>query len=360
MIRRRRRTREIPFGLDSFLDIIANVVGIIIRMILVVWVGARSYHALMVPSAEKEEPLPPVAVAPLDPLPPPTDPLEQELQRQQRDLDQARQQLLEQLRQLPALEGQRQSLQQQLAMLQQELHQLRTHRQQRLHQVTGQGQDSQQVEASLVELRQRSRKLREEITTLQKQPVARKALHYRTPVSRPVEADELLFECRRGKVSFIDVEAMLAEVKAGLREKGEMLRKQWQVQDVTAPVGPFRLRYVVARLKDGMDGIMTALQPDAESNFRYGVEEWEVEPLSAERGEDLTQALQPGSHFRQITDALLPRQTVVTFFVYPDSFALFRQLRDHLYQRDIEVAGRPLPDDRPIRASRRGIRSMGQ
>ena len=40
MLRRRRRSREIPFSFDSFLDVVANVVGIIIRLILVVWVGA--------------------------------------------------------------------------------------------------------------------------------------------------------------------------------------------------------------------------------------------------------------------------------------------------------------------------------
>ena len=44
MIRRRRTQREIPFSFDSFLDVVANVVGIILRLILVAWVGARSYH----------------------------------------------------------------------------------------------------------------------------------------------------------------------------------------------------------------------------------------------------------------------------------------------------------------------------
>src|SRR5882724_11818435 len=46
MIRRRLpKTRE-NFSFDSFLDVVANVVGIIIRLILVVWVGARSYTRL--------------------------------------------------------------------------------------------------------------------------------------------------------------------------------------------------------------------------------------------------------------------------------------------------------------------------
>jgi hypothetical protein len=49
MIRRRRTQREIPFSFDSFLDVVANVVGIILRLILVAWVGGRSYHATVAP-----------------------------------------------------------------------------------------------------------------------------------------------------------------------------------------------------------------------------------------------------------------------------------------------------------------------
>ena len=54
------------------------------------------------------------------------------------------------------------------------------------------------------------------------------------------------------------------------------------------------------------------------------------------------------------------QQTAVTFWVYPDSFDLFRRLRDLLYERDVVVAGRPLPDGVPIASSRRGTVSRGQ
>ena len=57
--RRRSPPREVVFSFDSFLDLVANVVGIIIRLILVVWVGARSYSSLMSPPArEKKDPPP--------------------------------------------------------------------------------------------------------------------------------------------------------------------------------------------------------------------------------------------------------------------------------------------------------------
>src|SRR5215469_12293675 len=93
MIRRRRRSHEIHFSFDSFLDVVANVVGIIIRLILVVWVGARSYSSLPPPKPAE----PAVANRP-DTLP--RDPLEQELERQRRELAALQARLLKQLQYL--------------------------------------------------------------------------------------------------------------------------------------------------------------------------------------------------------------------------------------------------------------------
>src|SRR5690242_8344237 len=97
MYRRRRRSREIGFSFDSFLDVVANVVGIIIRLILVVWVGARSYTTLHPP-----QPTAPAAAARVDAVP--QDPLQAELERQRQELARLQARLLEQLRHLQAVQ----------------------------------------------------------------------------------------------------------------------------------------------------------------------------------------------------------------------------------------------------------------
>src|SRR5262249_22916712 len=97
-----------------------------------------------------------------------------------------------------------------------------------------------------------------------------------------------------------------------------------------------------------------------EGAYRYGVSSWVAEPVSAVRGETLEQALSTASAFRKLTDNLDPQQTVITLWVYPDSFDLYRHLRDYLYGKDFVVAGRPLPDGVPIASSRRGTMSRGQ
>src|SRR6202035_758944 len=101
MYRRRRHAREIQFSFDSFLDVVANVCGIIIRLILVTWVGARTYHAALAHNALVDAPQPAQTAAgpAADQQIKIEDPLEQELQRHRDELEKEQQRLLLQLRQ---------------------------------------------------------------------------------------------------------------------------------------------------------------------------------------------------------------------------------------------------------------------
>lgn len=353
MIRRRRPTREIPFSFDSFLDIVANVVGIIIRLILVVWVGARSYSSLQ--HVLRQEPPPETAAA--EPRAQ-DDPLHDEIARHRRELEQVQARLLEQLRQL----GQAQDAQ---ARVENDLNRLSLQgaelerEQAAAHRATdAKRQEAQLADWSLAELGRRCRELTGAIRELEKLPPPRKTLRYRTPVSRPVQAEELLFECKAGRVTFLDIAALLAEVRQTFDDKSQLLKTQWQVRDVAGPVGAFRLNYLVERDRGAFDGPSSAA-PDGGS-YRYGLSAWEAVPVMSVRGEPGDAALADGSEFRRVIDGIDTQLTVVTFWVYPDSFALYRRLRDFLYERDVVVAGRPLPDGLPIASSRRGSVSRGQ
>lgn len=355
MFRRRRRHREIPFSFDSFLDVVANVVGIIIRLILVAWVGARSYNTVQELLKEKHARAAAALASAL-----PVDPLESELTRHRQELADAQARLLEQLRQLGEVKGQIQEKQLQLTSLVSR-RQGFEREQGSLDKILAGRLANQEAQAlTLAEIQQRRQRLTEEIQALEKQPTLSHTLHYRTPVSRPVLAEELMFECRGGRVAFVDIAGMIQEIKEGMEAKAQLLRTQWQVADVTRPIGAFRLRYTIERHRGTADTFSSGSQPAGESGFRYGLGEWQVEAIAAARGETASEALAPRSQFRQIVDVLDPQQAVVTFWVYPDSFALFRQLRDYLYDHDLEVAGRPLPEGVPISGSRYGTVSRGQ
>jgi hypothetical protein len=356
MRRRARRVREVPFSFDSFLDVVANVTGIIIRLILVVWVSARSYssvqYLLKRPNHGKVETAAETTL--------PEDPLEGELAQHRLELAQAQARLLKQLEQLQEARDMRGRVESQLAevsTLRQGLIKETT----ALNQALGEGNRTAQAAALTVgELQRRQQKLMEDIRAVEQLPPLSHVLRYQTPVSRPVHSEEFMFECREGRVSFIDLAALQSEIQRAMDRNGQLLKTRWQVGDVTPAVGPFRLHYTLERERGMMDAVLPGAAPEANAGFRYGLSHWTVEPVAPIRGEALPAALGKDSEFRRLVDSLDAEQAVVTFWVYPDSFALYRQLRDYLHERDLVVAGRPLPMGMAISCARDGSLSRGQ
>lgn len=349
MYRRRRPSRDkIVFGFDSFLDVVANVIGIILRLMLVAWVGARSYTAALKFVEET-----PHVEAPVLPVPKSSDdPVHAEIARVRDDLEEARRRLHEKLGLAEKSGRAAQTVERDLALLMAQNKELDRQVQQLETELAVRGKSVQLVALSAEELRRRGQLLLAQIKSLEKTPLEKKSLHYHAPVSRLVEGDELFFECRNGRVTFIDLPAFLHEVQAGARDVADQLRTQAKVTRTTRAVGAFRLRYTFERDVSLLDA------PDR--GFHYGLSEWVLEPITPQRGETLNAALTPGSDFRRVADAIDPNQTVVTVWVYSDSFDIFRRLRDYLYDKEVQVAGRPLPMDASIAASRSGSRSRGQ
>jgi hypothetical protein len=334
MIRRRRPQREIPFSFDSFLDVVANVVGIILRLIIVAWAAGRSYHG---PPPPTPPPVPtfeePVA------LPEPTDPLAPELEKERRELALTQARLLDETRKWEGVRHRRDAAAGDVTALASRRQELEN-----AARATKADEGSRPV-LPLAEIAERSKLVAREIVALKQAPSAKQTLRYRTPVSQALQSEELMFECKAGRVSLVDVGALLEEIRKDVRSKRDALKNSGSSDDVTPAVGPFRLRY--------------QLQRDA-GDSRISLSEWVVEPITVDRGEPADLALTAGSAFRKVIDGLDPQQTAVTFWVYPDSFALYRKLRDLLHERDMVVAGRPLPDGVLIRSTKHGSASRGQ
>jgi hypothetical protein len=159
-------------------------------------------------------------------------------------------------------------------------------------------------------------------------------------------------------VTFINIAAFVALIKRDLEENSKELENQWSYKDVTETVGDFRMNYTLERGRSAMESAFEAASP-GRGGYRISVS-WQLEPVVSDRGETVADALKTGSAFRRVVDGLPRDSSAVTFWVYPDSFAVYRQLRDFLADRDITVAGRPLPFGFPISSSPSGTASRGQ
>jgi hypothetical protein len=77
------------------------------------------------------------------------------------------------------------------------------------------------------------------------------------------------------------------------------------------------------------------------------------------RAETAEEALSVRSQFVQRLRLADP-ESVLTFWVYPDSYPLFRKLQKFARNEGFTVAARPLPHGMPIAGSPQGSRSAAQ
>lgn len=178
----------------------------------------------------------------------------------------------------------------------------------------------------------------------------------RTPVARPAQGDEFHFEIRRDRVAYIDLEGLLDRVRTDAKVQLRLSNRLVPIQGKVGPVGDFAIEYEMS--PDGLDlGGSLSL---ASVRASYSLNGWEIIPRSDFRGESLAEALQPGSDFGRAVNRLSPESATLTFWIYPDGFALYRQLREILHDQGFLIAARPLPSGVPIRGSPSGSLSAGQ
>ena len=79
-----------------------------------------------------------------------------------------------------------------------------------------------------------------------------------------------------------------------------------------------------------------------------------IQPLQEPHGEPVEQMFSGTSVLDIELAGRDPGTTTVTMWVYPDSFAAFRKIKEHLYAKGFATAGRPLPMNCPITGSPQG------
>ncbi len=334
----RIRDDETP-GQDSFLDIVANLVGILIILIIVV--GARATHA-MVEAAKEEKPA--AEVEAVDVETPKAAALAVEadiqqiggkLQRQQIEIEYRRkerdkmmtlmsaiQQQIEQERsKLDQSSAQRFDVQRNIASAQQQLHELV----QRRHFLETVGQQTKVIE------------------------------HLPTPMAKTVFGKELHFRLEHGKVTYVPMDELVERLKSELPSKVWKLKETPRITETIGPIDDFWLKYAMQRTERVVE---TRMGPHVQKMVE--LDRFILVPVADDLGESISSALQPNSVFNNILQQHDPNNTTITIWVYPSSFNDFRTLKAALFDRGYLTAGRPLPEGHPIGGSPQGSRSAVQ
>jgi hypothetical protein len=336
---RPRPQAEAP-GQDSFLDVVANLVGILIILVMIVAAQAkRGFVAREFPAeipAAVEEPMPDVAAATAA-----ANEVEQGLVEINRNLQAHKQELA-----IKAAE--RAKLQLLVTIAEQRLNEHRD-------QLTAEDQQRFDLQTQLTQSAQELQQLEIERMTLDQARPGNVIPHLPTPMAKTVFGTEIHFRLLGGRIAYLPWDEMIEAMKADLPRQAPKLADTPRAEFSLPVMSGFGGKYILRRFDvDVQTKIAVARQT------RVGLERFFFVQVDDPIGETIEQALRPGSQFRSRLSAPQAKGATVTLWVYPDSFEDFRTVKQELFKMGFLTAGRPLPAGHPIGGSPDGTRSSAE
>lgn len=337
----RSRPEDVSIENDSFLDIVANIVGILI--ILVVLVGVRAKHAPLTASIPGPAPVEEKAESG-EP-----DGIEWKLREETLDINRQGLQLAEEA---IVRDQQRNQLAMMVAAAERNLEDER-------NRLEGTARAEYDLERNLAQEQARlSDAIRASLLAQQDQSAARPVdlEHRPTPISHTVHGREIHLLLDEGRVVVVPFEKLVEQFKQEFERKAYRLQQQSELTDKMGPLDGFRLRYTIERIDITGDEYMQTGRTGSVIRLRR----IEFLPENKRLGETVDEALADGSLLRETLALYRPDRDTVTIWAYPDGFGDCQRLKKLLYRLGYSVAARPLPYGVPISASPDGSRSAAQ
>lgn len=349
---RHRSAGAVALGHDAFLDIVANLVGIVI--ILVVILGSRTQKAAEVIRQRADESKQAAGFVPIS-----EDEVASRFEDLQRETNRAAAALADSQRleheieksdaHLAAILRGRAELMDLMAVAKQAWEE----KQKELDVKDVQrGKTEAKIEAARRELEDlQQARARAEQTD---RPIVAVS-HLPTPMAKTVFGEELHFRLRGGRLAVVPIDRLLEEIQRDFQRSAAGSR-EGRMDSAVGPIQGFVARYEMDKSHEsvsrgGRVGTATRIQ----------LVSMVLEPMAEPHGQPLDQVLADSGNLLDIELAgRSPDKTTVTVWVYPDSFAEFRKLKEHLYARGFATAARPLPMNRPIAGGPQGSKSTAQ
>ncbi|MEM1069172.1 MAG: hypothetical protein AAGI63_09770 [Planctomycetota bacterium] len=344
----RKKRATLEMGHDAFLDIVANLVGILI--ILVVVLGAQSTAVI----EEMKEQVQEDSIADIDGQFATDDQLSELAQvsmqaaSAQADSDRFEKRIKQFDQQIEIRRNQRGALLDLLAKAEEAWEEEKEKLDQKKLAAAKMQTEWDRSQEELESLRGQRKRLENE-------PEAVVAVqHLPTPMAKTVFGEEIHFRLKGNRLSVVPIERLLEEIRRDF-ERIAPSSREGLMDAAVGPVQGFVARYQLSKNRQ-----MVAQNGQVKLATRLQLVGMTVEPLNEPHGQAIQQVLAN----RQELDVQLagrdPDRTTITVWVYPDSFAAFRRLKESLYGRGFATAARPLPMDRQISGGPQGTRSNAQ
>lgn len=393
MARRQTESVESTFGSDSFLDVVANIVGILI--ILIVLVGVRVMHAPPTPSPSDQEPSAEAksawereraaiesanqqaenayrsAVRERDEI---AEENRRRLESRQREQAKIDAQWQENENEYKRRVEQGQAIAKDSARLRHEIDQLRVERDRIVREAAEQSKaraqsrdlaqdeirnlkeqaakldqtvravkaDVDAEEDRANSLRRQKEQLRQAVDEEGPKPPTKTLPHDATTLARRIQGDELHFQCKGGRLAYTYLNELLDDISEDAKKR--LTATTSRLEGRVGPRGLFSLQYVLAQPTESL------MQQFADGNVRWALVYAALQDMPGV-GEDEEHVLDPNSAFRVKLRSSPATNYAVTLWVYPDSFRLAKFVEPFLQEAGYSVALRPIPEGVAISAS---------
>lgn len=171
--------------------------------------------------------------------------------------------------------------------------------------------------------------------------------HFPNPIAKTVFSEEVHFCLSRGKLIWVPLDELVEEMKQHWRLIADNLTFQ-RTRQTIGPIGNFRLQYELNSVGE-------------RHNRRIQFRRFSLVPVNVEAGENVQQALDSAnSDWAQVLRKHVPEKTTVSIWVYPDSYAEHAEIKQWLHHRQFKMASWPLEHGRFISGGPDGFRTSAQ
>jgi hypothetical protein len=351
-------------GQDSFLDIIANIVGILIILVMVV--GVRASHCAV---TLHETSSARVAGSPEKPSQSGSHGADR-IPLLREEVEQTTRKLLVSRSEIKTMASRITSMSREVERQDQQRMKLNMHRalveedlRKRRDQLSGTEQKEFDVQRKIRESQIRLDELtREQLSLAAAPPMVEEVETVSTPLARQVNGEEIHLRLKGGLVSIVPIQSLMDEIYPRVDQLRRTLQERGNVVETFGPIDGYRLRLTLSRsvTPPSFAAPVHLQSPGSHPRSNQIEQYFKFLPVSDSLGQNVEQALLPGAALKKLLEAHRQNATPMTIWVYTDSFDAFRILKRTLWEMNFPVAVRPMAMGDQIGASPHGTRSAAQ
>ncbi len=344
--------KQITTGQDSFLDIVANLVGILIILVVVVGAQASASWVKSKPDSEKID-----KIAELEAELSTSSYVYNKLQADNEQLDER---VIRENQFAAALTDQRHQMLMQMAVVKGEIKKQRAQLQQQTADLDDTIRENIRRQYDFLS---RKRQLESELAAIKRETNAVAAneskseeiKHFPNPIAKTVFSEEVHFRLSKGKIAHVPMDELIARMKTEWKVKAEKLKEASRTLETVGPIGSFRMQYELVA-----EDVRRKTKVGTVSQKAVRFKQFQLLPTSGSFGEPIETALQPGSQFLRILARHEPRKTTVSIWVYPESFDEHEKLKVWLHGNGFQMASWPLNFGKRISGGPNGFKTSAQ